>query len=763
MLGDMKMRTRATILLSTILILSLSVACSRDPEKAKRRYLESGQRYVQQQKYAEAQIQFKNALKIDPRYVDAFYELGKSQVAMRQGQDALKSYMQALTLAPNRDDIRLDLAKLYLGGSLPKEAEQEATTVTEHNPNNAQAYQVIGTAMVGREKVREGLEAFNKCISLLPNDANCYVSAGLAHVVLKEYPQAEQLLKKAIELDPNGLQAYRSLANYYILMRDLGKADEALVAGLSHLPNSLELYMSRAEIFWAQQKPDQVATVVQQLRSRVGDNSTVSIAVADFYAARQAHDNTIAELQHGLSIDKNNIQIKNRLVSEYLTVGKVSEAEQLNSTILKSNPKDVSARISNGRIMLARQQSKDAMTYLRSVVADAPENATAHYFLAIALQSINDLNQAQSELNEAIKYAPDSPDVLQALGVLQLNRGELQAASEYAQRKVNLYPTDVSGHLLYGRALMLQKKLVDAEQQYKAAVQLAGNNPEVFTAIGQFYSATGNSKMAEVQFENALRANNHFAPALAALLELLEKTNQGARAQSVIEQYVQNNPNDATAHSLYGQLLIKHKDLDRAKPEFERAIQLNPNETTAYVQLGGIYQQKGEVDAAISTFSKILTQQPNSAVVQLVIGNLYLDKRDYKNAKSYYEQAVANDPNLGVAAGNLAYLYTLDGGNLDVALSYAQKAKQLLPEVPAITDTLGWVLYKRSNYDSALPLLQECVQKDPQHAAFRYHLGMALMQTGKKDPAKRELEAALKLKLASPDSEDARKALDQLR
>jgi tetratricopeptide (TPR) repeat protein len=546
-------------------------------------------------------------------------------------------------------------------------------------------------------------------------------------------------------------------------MGDLGKSDEVLVSGLSHLPNSLELYMSRVEVFWAQQKPDQIAAVVQQLRSHVGDNSTVAIAVADFYAVRQVHDKAIAELQHGLSVDKNNLQIKNRLVSEYLTVGKVTEAEELNSAILKSNPKDTTARVNNGRIMLARQQNKDAMTYLRSVVADSPENATAHYFLAIALQSISDLNQAQVELNEAIKYAPDSPDVLQALGVLQLTRGELQTASEYAQRKVNLYPSDISGHLLYGRALMLQKKLPEAEQQYKAAVQLAGNSPDAFTAFGQFYSFTGNSKMAEVQFENALRANNHYAPALASLLELLENTKQGARAQSVIEQYVQSNPNDATAHALYGQLLIRHKDLDRAKPEFERAIQLDPKDTNAYLQLGSIYQLKGDSDAAISVFSKILAQQPNSAVVQLVIGNLYMDKRDYKSAKSYYEQAIANDPNLGVAVGNLAYLYTVDGGNLDVALSYAQKAKQLLPEVPAITDTLGWVLYKRSNYDSALPLLQECVQKDPQHAAFRYHLGMALMQTGKKDPAKRELEAALKLKLASPDSEDARKALDQLR
>jgi Tfp pilus assembly protein PilF len=757
------MRTRATILISSFLLLSLLFGCSRDPEKAKRRYLESGQRYVQQQKFAEAQIQFKNALKIDPRFVDAFYELGKAQISMRQGQEAFKSFTQALSIAPTRDDIRIDLAKLYLGGSLPKEAKREAETVLEHNPSNAEAHQIVGTAMISDQDIKGGLESFKKCIELEPKNAPCHISAGLAYVVLKDYPNGEQFLKKGIELDPNSLQAYRSLANFYILSRDLGKADEVLSTGLQHLPNSLELYMSRAELLWAQQKPDQVKVVIQQLRDHVGDNSTVSIAVTDFYAARQAHDAAIAELQHGLSVDKNNIQLKNRLVAEYLGTGKPTEAEQINNAILKSNPKDVSARIANGRIMISRNQNKEAMTYLRSVVADAPENSFAHYFLAIALESINDLNQAQVELNEAIKYAPDSPDVLQALGALQLARGQLQAATEYAEKKVSLYPTDISGHLLLARTLALGKKNSEAEQQFKTALQLAGNNPEVFTEFGQFYASTNNAKMAEVQYQNALRASSTYMPAIANLMALYERSGQTAKTQALIEQFVQSNPNDSVGHSLYGQLLLKHKDMDRAKSELERAIQLNPKDTTSYLQLGGIYQAKGDTDGAIGIFSKILQQQPNSAAVQLVLGNLYLDKHDYKSAKSYYEQAINNDPTLGVAAGNLAYLYTIDGGNLDVALSYAQKAKQLLPEVPAITDTLGWVLYKRSNYDSALPLLQECVQKDPQHAAFRYHLGMALMQSGKKDPAKRELEAALRLKLAPPDSDEAKKALDQLR
>jgi tetratricopeptide (TPR) repeat protein len=91
----------------------------------------------------------------------------------------------------------------------------------------------------------------------------------------------------------------------------------------------------------------------------------------------------------------------------------------------------------------------------------------------------------------------------------------------------------------------------------------------------------------------------------------------------------------------------------------------------------------------------------------------------------------------------------------------AQKAKSLMPELPSISDTLAWVMYKRGNYSGAMPLLQECVQKSPQSAQFRYHLGMTLMAAGQSAKGKEQLEAALRMKLGSAETLQARQALAQ--
>jgi len=49
-----------------VAVASLSFACATDPQVAKRKYFESGNQYFQNKKYAEATVQYNNALRQDP-------------------------------------------------------------------------------------------------------------------------------------------------------------------------------------------------------------------------------------------------------------------------------------------------------------------------------------------------------------------------------------------------------------------------------------------------------------------------------------------------------------------------------------------------------------------------------------------------------------------------------------------------------------------------------------------------------------------------
>ena len=178
--------------------------------------------------------------------------------------------------------------------------------------------------------------------------------------------------------------------------------------------------------------------------------------------------------------------------------------------------------------------------------------------------------------------------------------------------------------------------------------------------------------------------------------------------------------------------------------------------------MGGVYQEKNQTDAAIGQYQKALDLRPRSAPLITFVGNMYLEKNDLETARKYYARALEVDPNFAVANANMAWVDAQEGKDLDVALGMAQKAKSLMPEVATISDTLAWVMYKKGNYSGAIPLLEECVKKTPDSAQFRYHLGLALMAAGQKEPGKTQLQAALQMnKLRTAETEQARQALAQ--
>lgn len=96
---------------------------------------------------------------------------------------------------------------------------------------------------------------------------------------------------------------------------------------------------------------------------------------------------------------------------------------------------------------------------------------------------------------------------------------------------------------------------------------------------------------------------------------------------------------------------------------------------------------------------------------------------------------------------------------MNKALDLAQRAKLALPKTASVSDTLGWVYYKRDLYGSALPLFQEAVREDPNHAIFHFHLAAALMRSGKLDQAREELNTAFRFDSSLRQRSDVQQVL----
>src|ERR1700748_1262210 len=86
-----------------ILLALLSGACSRSPEY----FLKKGNQLAAQGKYAEAELNYRNATQKNPRFGEAFYQLGLTYLKSGQLIDGYRSLASATQIMPNRDDVKV--------------------------------------------------------------------------------------------------------------------------------------------------------------------------------------------------------------------------------------------------------------------------------------------------------------------------------------------------------------------------------------------------------------------------------------------------------------------------------------------------------------------------------------------------------------------------------------------------------------------------------------------------------------------------------
>src|SRR5215472_552595 len=328
----------AMVIFCAALILS---SCVSDPQKAKAKYFATGQEYMKKGQYGDAAIEFRNALRLDPRFVEAYYQLAQTDLARHDWAAAFGYLEKAIELDPGRLDARLDLGRLYLASREFDRAEDESRFILKQNPTFVAAYQLLGAALIGEQRPDQALAAFSKVTDLLPNNSNAYVNLALVEVSLHHYSDAEQHLKKAIAIDPKSSQAYGDLANFYRLQNRPSETLQVLEDGVARNPGGIPLYVNWASILAGLGKNKEAGLVLDKLRKEVPNSSEASIAIGDFYFQRKETDEALAEYRRGLTSAPKNLDLEKRIEDLYLSTNQTQLASELDQKLMKDAPKDV--------------------------------------------------------------------------------------------------------------------------------------------------------------------------------------------------------------------------------------------------------------------------------------------------------------------------------------------------------------------------------------------------------------------------------------
>lgn len=130
--------------------------------------------------------------------------------------------------------------------------------------------------------------------------------------------------------------------------------------------------------------------------------------------------------------------------------------------------------------------------------------------------------------------------------------------------------------------------------------------------------------------------------------------------------------------------------------------------------------------------------------------------RNYDRAEELFLKAVTLKPDFADAHNYLAYMNAERGVNLDLAFDHIDLALAVEPDNPAFIDTLGWVHYRKGDYEAAVRELERAVALLDDDPTLLDHLGDAYDKIGRRDDALAAWRKALEHDPENPEAIQAK-------
>ncbi len=342
----------------------------------------------------------------------------------------------------------------------------------------------------------------------------------------------------------------------------------------------------------------------------------VSFRWAYYLALVQSEEGHYAEavltLQEALRLDQDYLPAQLKLGDCFLASGRLKEAANLFTGIVRRRPQSAQAYYRLGRVLEKKNDLSGARDSFGKACDLYPNFGAAHYALMRVYERQGNTEAAREELRlyEKNKYdVPDGgdrfqaelnaiytdPGVLLALGVEYGNQGKLQEAVVKHEEALQFDPSLVGAHInlisLYGRLHNYQK----AEEHYRQAAQLDPSRSETYYDYGVLLLQQGKIQDAESAFRKSLVLDPHNAQAHNNLGDVLQRQSKLSDASGEFRKAIENLPDFPQAHFNLGRILVNQGNYTEGIPELLKTLGTSDNDARpSYLYaVGAAYARSG--------------------------------------------------------------------------------------------------------------------------------------------------------------------------
>ena len=423
-------------------------------------------------------------------------------------------------------------------------------------------------------------------------------------------------------------------------------------------------------------------------------------------------EGAVQALDEAFKLDRGNYELGCFLGETWFNEGEPGRALEYFEQVLRSKEDHFQGLVYSGVLHHEQGDGARAEDRLKRAVALYPDSFLPHFSLGAVHAGEENLSRAVVYLERAVELDP-VPQALFLLGSCLYEMGKLTASIRTLQEAVRQDPAFEEAHHLLGLAYLDRRWNRKALSAFRRAQRL---NPKKlqYQDLVRVLSDEGGGPLPEVGGEAA---------------EWLAK----------------------------GEQALESGHAQQALRSFRRALRHdadNPTLLMSYAMLCLQLDRNQEIEALTH---KVLEREPGEmlkATAYAVLIEALRGQGRYRESnragRRLLEEGTSNFTKT-IAYTEMAYNLAEMEEDLDAALDYAERSVELAPEELKAFPlaALGWVYYKRREYDRAVDCLARSSELGPSATTLN-HLGMALLAAGEEERARSVLAHARRLDRQRP-------------
>ncbi len=154
-----------------------------------------------------AERHYQNALRIDPKNSEVFFDIGVMRSKEGKIAEALENYGRALSIDSKYVAVYNNIGSLLLDEGKDVEAEKNFRTAVTLNPSFQEGFQNLGSLYAGQKKWSDAEDAFLQALSIDQSSVEIRLQLVPIELELGKNTQAFDLIKEIIKIDPKNAEA----------------------------------------------------------------------------------------------------------------------------------------------------------------------------------------------------------------------------------------------------------------------------------------------------------------------------------------------------------------------------------------------------------------------------------------------------------------------------------------------------------------------------------------------------------------------------